>query len=75
MYNSLVAKKSPKLEPSLRKAGDIFDNDYYGALLELLGGGPSNSLLDPTLQKVLATQKSQMDAGISGTFVPVGKYG
>ena len=89
MYNSLVAKngekpvyktlpyiKDQEREPKFRKAGAIFDNDYYyGALLELLGGGPSNSLLDPTLQKVLATQKSQMDAGISGTFVPVGKYG
>lgn len=75
MYNSLVAKKSPKLEPNFRRAGDIFDNDYYDALLEILGGGPVNLSLDPVLAEAMATQKSQMDAGISGTFVPVGKYG
>ena len=71
MLNSLVATE----KPSLRKAGDIFQDDDYAPLLELLGGGPANFSLDPALEEALATQKSQMDAGISGTFVPVTKYG
>ena len=71
MFNSLVAKKGEELEPSFRKAGDIFDDDYYGALLKILSGGPADFSLDPAVEEALKTQKSQMDAGISGTFVPV----
>ena len=71
MLNSLVATK----EPSFRKAGEIFDDDYYRAFIELLEGGPLKVALDPALDQAMKTQKSQMDAGISGTFVPVTKYG
>lgn len=84
MFNSLVAKigEEPGYttlpyypdqdhESKFRKAGEIFDNDYYGALLEVLGGGPVDLRLEPEVKEALETQKSQMEAGISGTFVPV----
>ena len=84
MFNSLVAKIGEKPayktlphypdqddDPKFRKAGDIFDDDYYGALLEILGGGPVDLKLDPAVKEALETQKSQMEHGISGTFVPV----
>ena len=84
MFNSLVATKGEEPEyktlpydpdqdpgPKFRKAGDIFDDDYYGALLEILSGGPADFSLDPAVKEALETQKSQMEAGISGTFVPV----
>lgn len=84
MFNSLVAKIGEEpgyktlpyypdqdRESKSRKAGDIFDDDYYGALLEILGGGPVDLKLDPAVKEALETQKSQMEHGISGTFVPV----
>lgn len=85
MFNSLVARKGeepgyktfpydPDQDPGpkFRKAGEIFEDDYYGALLKILSGGPADFRLDPAVKEALETQKSQMDAGISGTFLPVG---